>query len=214
MYEEDFDSFEVSSIDEELTEVEVFNPEDSNFPYKLDIDLIKNRKKFGRVLYNLVSDGIKCAGSYDPDEIFFYFEEDLTHDESIICYYFLKFVHENSLGFGHGTYDEVYAQFRETILEQYAPEMLVATEDPEEQPPTVNTIIDNPVKTKPNTIKEQVDPTPKVDNNTAVKGNIIIDGVVYENLKVAAEAMNMSTSQVYNRTRDPREMYAGWVKVK
>ena len=62
--------------------------------------------------YVLILNGIKTAGTYNPDEIFFYFEEQLYVNEVHEIYEFLKWVHETGRTFGHGNYEEVFSLFK------------------------------------------------------------------------------------------------------
>tara|TARA_R110000851_G_scaffold329247_2_gene500958 strand:- start:4002 stop:4223 length:222 start_codon:yes stop_codon:yes gene_type:complete len=68
-------------------------------------------KKLGERNYFLMLDAIKTTGSFDPKEIFFYFEENLHIEESIIIRNFLTWVHENNRGFGHCNFESVFQEF-------------------------------------------------------------------------------------------------------
>ena len=72
-------------------------------------------KKLGRTNYVLITRGIKTYGTFDPQEIFFLFEEELYMDESDTIWDFLEWCHENGIGFGSGNYEERFSQFLETI---------------------------------------------------------------------------------------------------
>lgn len=68
-------------------------------------------KKLGTRNYALIEMGVKTIGSYDPDQIFFLFEEQLYIKEADTIYNFLKWVHNNDKHFGHGNYEEVFSEF-------------------------------------------------------------------------------------------------------
>jgi len=61
--------------------------------------------------YTLISKGIKSEGSYNPDEIFMWFEEDLFVHESKTIYDFLEWCHKNEKQFGRGNYEERFQEF-------------------------------------------------------------------------------------------------------
>ncbi len=65
--------------------------------------------------YALISIGVKICGTYNPDEIFCYFEEQLYVDEATEIYDFLKWCHDNDKHFGHGNYEERFAEFKASI---------------------------------------------------------------------------------------------------
>lgn len=71
--------------------------------------------KLGNRNYSLISIGIKITGSFNPEECFPAFEEQLYTDESKIIYEFLKWVNEDSKNraFGHGNYEQRFEQFLE-----------------------------------------------------------------------------------------------------
>ena len=71
-------------------------------------------KKLGAGNYALISMGVKTFGSYDPDEIFCMFEEQLYMGEASEIYNFLKWCHDNDKGFGHGNYEERFAEFKKS----------------------------------------------------------------------------------------------------
>jgi hypothetical protein len=68
-------------------------------------------KKLGERNFKLISSGVKCLGSYDPDEIFSFFEERLYIDEADTIYNFLKWVHDNNLTFGSANYEIRFKEF-------------------------------------------------------------------------------------------------------
>lgn len=68
-------------------------------------------KKLGKRNYELICRGVKTIGSYNPDEIFFMFEEELYINQIEEIYNFLKWVHENNKCFGHGNYENVFQDY-------------------------------------------------------------------------------------------------------
>jgi len=68
-------------------------------------------KKLGVRNYTLISEAVKCDGSYDPNEIFPFFEESLYMDESDIIWDFLEWCHRDNKPFGRGNYEQVFKQF-------------------------------------------------------------------------------------------------------
>lgn len=68
--------------------------------------------KLGDRNYSLIEQGIKAAGTYDPDKIFCFFEEQLYVEESDEIYSFLKWVHDNEMDFGSDNYENVFRQFK------------------------------------------------------------------------------------------------------
>lgn len=67
--------------------------------------------KLGVYNYNLISQGVKCEGSFDPHLIYYYFEESLLISEASDIWQFLAWVHTNGKSFGHGNYEEVFAEW-------------------------------------------------------------------------------------------------------
>jgi hypothetical protein len=68
-------------------------------------------QRIGERNYELMLRGIQANGTYNPDEIFYAFEERLYVHESQDIYNFLKWVHEEGKTFGHGNYESVYKQY-------------------------------------------------------------------------------------------------------
>ena len=68
-------------------------------------------KKLGQRNYLLISQGVNMAGTYDPNEIFFYFEESLYINEAQTIFNFLEWVHKNGKFFGSGNYEVVFKEF-------------------------------------------------------------------------------------------------------
>lgn len=69
-------------------------------------------KKLTERRYYLISSGVKIEGSYDPKEIMFYFEEELTSSEYDEIEKFLQWCHDNDKKFGSGNYEDVYKEFK------------------------------------------------------------------------------------------------------
>ena len=68
-------------------------------------------KKLGQRNYLLISRGVGAAGTYDPNEIFFFFEESLYMDQADTIWDFLEWVHKNGKMFGSGNYEAVFKEF-------------------------------------------------------------------------------------------------------
>jgi len=68
-------------------------------------------KKLEQRNYLLISQGVNMAGTYDPNEIFFYFEESLYINEAQTIFNFLEWVHKNGKFFGSGNYEAVFKEF-------------------------------------------------------------------------------------------------------
>ncbi len=71
-------------------------------------------EQLGERNYALITRGVKCEGSYDPDKIFYMFEEDLFTDEYEEIEAFLRWCHEKKKYFGHGNYEERFAEFKKS----------------------------------------------------------------------------------------------------
>lgn len=69
-------------------------------------------KKLGARNYSLISRGVKAMGNYNPDEIFFMFEEELYTNEYKEIEAFLKWCHTNGKMFGSGNYEQVFREFK------------------------------------------------------------------------------------------------------
>lgn len=74
--------------------------------------------KLGALNYSLISRGVKTHGSYDPNEIFYMFEEELYTDEVDEISDFLQWCHDNKKYFGHGNYEERFAEFKKSLVEK------------------------------------------------------------------------------------------------
>ena len=68
-------------------------------------------KKLGQRNYLLISQGVNMAGTYDPNEIFFFFEESLYINQADTIWNFLEWVHKNGKMFGSGNYEVVFKEF-------------------------------------------------------------------------------------------------------
>ena len=70
-------------------------------------------RKLGTYYYALISQAVKVDGSFDPNQIFFYFEEQLPYegDDSQTIWDFLEWCHREGKRFGHGNYEQVFKEF-------------------------------------------------------------------------------------------------------
>lgn len=68
-------------------------------------------KTLSKRLYGLIEMGVKMTGTYDPDVTLGAFEEQLTFPEAKEIGAFLRWCHENGKAFGHGNYQERFAEF-------------------------------------------------------------------------------------------------------
>lgn len=66
-----------------------------------------------RHLSILILDAVKTMGSYDPNEILFIFEENLTFEEHEHISGFLEWVHATNKGFGRANIDTVWSAYWE-----------------------------------------------------------------------------------------------------
>lgn len=85
-------------------------------------------RKLGERNYAIISQGIKGTGTYDPQENFPWFEEQLYIDEVDTIWDFLEWCHAGGTtphphakgldlpirGFGHGNYEERFKEFLES----------------------------------------------------------------------------------------------------
>ncbi len=62
--------------------------------------------------YALIEIGAKGCGTYEPCEILPFFEEQLYIDEAEEVTAFLQWCHDNDKAFGHGNYEERFAEFK------------------------------------------------------------------------------------------------------
>jgi len=68
-------------------------------------------EKLGDRNYALIYQGVKSEGSYDPNLIMCYFEEQLYVDEANTVRDFLQWCHDTNTNFGSGNYEIVFSQF-------------------------------------------------------------------------------------------------------
>jgi hypothetical protein len=68
-------------------------------------------RKLGERNYLLISQGVKATGTYDPNEMFFFFEESLYINQADTIWNFLEWVHKNGKSFGSGNYEIVFKEF-------------------------------------------------------------------------------------------------------
>ena len=78
-------------------------------------ELKEEQQSFGSHLYSVVSRACKACGTYDPEELMPYFEEEVTNEEYDKSYAFLKWCYDENKPFGHSNYEEVYAEFRNSL---------------------------------------------------------------------------------------------------
>ena len=71
-------------------------------------------KKLGQRNYLLISEAVKCCGTFDPNEILPMFEERLYVDQYNEVVDFLTWVHESGKTFGSGNYEQVFAEYKAT----------------------------------------------------------------------------------------------------
>lgn len=71
-------------------------------------------RKLGARNYALIVQGVKGLGTYDPKQIFCFFEEQLYLGESEEIFDFLAWVNEfpEMRSFGHGNYEERFKEFK------------------------------------------------------------------------------------------------------
>ena len=62
-------------------------------------------------LYALLETSLKMRGTYEPSEALCFIEDKLTVEEYDGLSGFLQWVHDNGKHFGHGNYNEVYAEY-------------------------------------------------------------------------------------------------------
>jgi len=73
---------------------------------------LEGMQELGDRNYALISRGAKACGSYDPAEILVFFEEQLYTTEAKEITAFLQWCHDNDLTFGHGNYEQRFAEFK------------------------------------------------------------------------------------------------------
>ena len=69
-------------------------------------------KKLGERNYILISQGVGAEGTYDPNEIFYIFEEQLYTNEYDEVWNFLDWCHTNEKLFGRANYEDRFAEFK------------------------------------------------------------------------------------------------------
>ena len=70
-------------------------------------------KQLGDRNYAIISRGVSTLGTYDPEKIFFLFEEDLLMNEGEDIYDFLLWCHTKDRTFGFRNYEAVFKDFKE-----------------------------------------------------------------------------------------------------
>jgi hypothetical protein len=85
--------------------------------------------KLGDRNYTLISQGAKTCGTLDPNEIFPVFEESLYVDEWEEIFAFLQWCHNNDKPFGHGNYEERFAEWLSSMKLRRVPLPDVRTKD-------------------------------------------------------------------------------------
>lgn len=68
--------------------------------------------KLGRHLYQHIERGAKTTGTHDPDVAMGIYEEQLTIAEYKMVEAFLRWCHENGKTFGHGNYEQRFAEWQ------------------------------------------------------------------------------------------------------
>jgi hypothetical protein len=72
-------------------------------------------KTLGRRNYELIRFGVSIEGTYNPDKVFYAFEEQLYVRDVDTIYNFLKWVHQNGKTFGSGNYEQVFQEYKSKI---------------------------------------------------------------------------------------------------
>jgi hypothetical protein len=69
-------------------------------------------KKLGKRIYLLIARAKNVEGTCDPNEIFFFFEEELRlTDDDQLLWNFLEWCHRENKIFGSGNYEERFQEF-------------------------------------------------------------------------------------------------------
>lgn len=68
-------------------------------------------KKLGSRNYLLIAQAVRMTGTFNPKDIFFFFEESLYIKQADTIWNFLEWVHENGKTFGSGNYEDVFKEF-------------------------------------------------------------------------------------------------------
>jgi hypothetical protein len=77
-------------------------------------------KHLGAWNFAWIAKGAKTFGTFDPQEIFPVFEEQLKVDEAPVVWDFLNWVHTGGHTFGYGNYEQVFEAYlnqKETDIE-------------------------------------------------------------------------------------------------
>ena len=69
-------------------------------------------KQLGARNYALISSGVNVYGTFNPEEIFFVFEEELYVNEATEIWNFLEWCHKNNKRFGRSNYENVFSEFK------------------------------------------------------------------------------------------------------
>jgi hypothetical protein len=71
-------------------------------------------KKLGTRNYTLISEAVKCTGTFNPKKILCFFEESLYCHEFDEIEDFLSWVHANGKTFGSGNYEQVFSEYKKS----------------------------------------------------------------------------------------------------
>tara|TARA_R110000796_G_scaffold1673_10_gene7004 strand:- start:1355 stop:1741 length:387 start_codon:yes stop_codon:yes gene_type:complete len=84
---------------------------DINGAYQRELD--GKMSELGERNYALIVQGIKSSGTYDPNEMFFMFEESLYVHEADTIWDFLDWVNADEMArrFGHGNYEQRFQEY-------------------------------------------------------------------------------------------------------
>jgi hypothetical protein len=66
-------------------------------------------------LYAMLQGALKSSGTYDPDQVLGRIEEQLTLADYRELHAFLGWVHRNDKQFGRDTYNERFAEWKESL---------------------------------------------------------------------------------------------------
>lgn len=70
-------------------------------------------KRLSEKCKTLIGQAVRTFGTYDPDEVLPYIEEELTGAEYNTVNKFLSYLHTNNLCYGWGNFDEVWIGYLE-----------------------------------------------------------------------------------------------------
>ena len=68
--------------------------------------------KLSRILEHHLLEGVKITGSYDPQDVLSYIQEDLTPTEYDAVEEFLTWVDDRRKTFGHGNIQELWEEWQ------------------------------------------------------------------------------------------------------